>query len=146
MRYLARLGRSTAFLGVLPLALSCASTGPSESLLPPAAVALEPPAIYAEWHARTQACSGLSGDLGRVEFYVVPGVDAFPTKEGAKVGLWTREGNSTRIVIAGNFVDHEMVVRHEMLHDLLGREGHPAEFFVSKCQLTWDSWHAAGGD
>ena len=131
---------------MLPLGLSCASTGPSESLLPIGAVALSAPAVYAEWHQRTQACSGLSGTISSVEFYVVPGVDAFPTKDGPKVGLWTRDGQSSRIVIAGNFVNHEMVVRHEMLHQLLGREGHPDEYFVTRCQLTWDSWHAAGGE
>jgi hypothetical protein len=33
-----------------------------------------------------------------------------------------------------------MVVRHEMLHDLLGRAGHPDPPFGSPCTLTWATW------
>jgi hypothetical protein len=42
----------------------------------------------------------------------------------------------------------EMVVRHEMLHDLLGRPGHPDPPFGSGCPLTWATWNggAAGLD
>jgi len=49
-------------------------------------------------------------------------------------------------VIAGNYAEHEMVVRHEMLHALLQREGHPTDYFVNRCHLTWESWSAAGGE
>jgi hypothetical protein len=35
----------------------------------------------------------------------------------------------------------EMVVRHEMLHDLLGRPGHPDPPFGVGCPLTWESWN-----
>ena len=104
------------------------------------------PAVFREWHERTETCSGLKGNFSTVQFYVVPGVDTFPTEAGPKVGLWTREGHLNRIVIAGNYFDHEMVVRHEMLHQLLDREGHPSEFFVSRCHLTWESWRSAGGN
>jgi hypothetical protein len=40
----------------------------------------------------------------------------------------------------------EMVVRHEMLHDLLSRPGHPDPPFGKGCPLTWNTWHggAAG--
>jgi hypothetical protein len=33
-----------------------------------------------------------------------------------------------------------------MLHALLDREGHPTEYFQTKCGLTWDSWRQNGGD
>lgn len=36
---------------------------------------------------------------------------------------------------------NEMVVRHEMLHDLIGRPGHPDPPFGSPCPLTWATWH-----
>jgi hypothetical protein len=36
-----------------------------------------------------------------------------------------------------------MVVRHEMLHDLMRRSGHPSPPFGTGCPLTWDSWHAS---
>ncbi|HEV8599346.1 MAG TPA: hypothetical protein VGQ69_08310 [Gemmatimonadales bacterium] len=109
-------------------------------------MALATPAVYQEWHQRTQACSGLTGDFSTVQFYVVPGVDTFPTEVGPKVGMWTREGRVNRIIIAGNYLAHEMVVRHEMLHALLQREGHPAGYFVERCHLTWESWNSGGAE
>jgi hypothetical protein len=36
----------------------------------------------------------------------------------------------------------EMVVRHEMLHDLIGRPGHPAPPFGVGCPLTWATWNS----
>jgi hypothetical protein len=33
-----------------------------------------------------------------------------------------------------------MVVRHEMLHDMIGMPGHPAPPFGLGCPLTWDTW------
>jgi hypothetical protein len=33
-----------------------------------------------------------------------------------------------------------MVIRHEMLHSLIGQSGHPAEYFVERCGLTWETW------
>jgi len=130
--------------GLSGLGSACATLAPSESLLPPGAVQISPPAVYQEWAQRTRSCSGLDGNLSTVQFYVVPGVQTFSTDDGAKVGLWSREGKANRIVIAGNYENHEMVVRHEMLHALLQREGHPADYFVTRCHLTWETW-ASGG-
>jgi hypothetical protein len=127
------------------LASGCSSLSPSEPRLPAGSVALAAPPAYREWHQLTQQCSGLSDDFSAIQFYVVPGVDTFPTEAGPKVGLWQREAGVNRIVIAGNYAEHEMVVRHEMLHALLQREGHPASYFVDRCHLTWESWSAAGG-
>ena len=124
----------------------CTSLGPSEASLPAGAVPLAAPEIYREWELRTQSCSGLTGDFSTLQFYVVPGVETFPTEAGPKVGLWKREGWVNRIVIAGNYVAHEMVVRHEMLHALLQREGHPSSYFVDRCHLTWDTWNSDSGE
>jgi hypothetical protein len=132
-------------LGLAGLVAGCSSLSPSEPSLPAGSVALSVPPVYREWHQLTQQCSGLSEDFSAIQFYVVPGVDTFPTEAGPKVGLWQREAGVNRIVIAGNYAEHEMVVRHEMLHALLQREGHPANYFVDRCHLTWDSWSAAGG-
>jgi hypothetical protein len=130
--------------GSLPLlaiwlgVVSCATLEPGP--LPEGAVPLTAPPAYAEWFERTEACAGLSGDFTGIEWYVVPDVTTFETELGDKVGLWEQTGGVTRITIAGAYTEHEMVVRHEMLHELLGREGHPQEYFVTRCQLTWDSW------
>jgi hypothetical protein len=37
------------------------------------------------------------------------------------------------VVLASPFIDDPGVVRHEMLHDLLNRGDHPAEYFQGKC-------------
>jgi hypothetical protein len=100
------------------------------------------PAEYATWYARTETCAELRGALEGIEWYVVPDVATFETSIGEKVGLWERVGNVSRITIAGDYVGNEMVVRHEMLHDILERTGHPPEYFVTRCHLTWDSWDA----
>jgi hypothetical protein len=122
------------------LAGGCSSLAPSDLELPAGAVPVAAPASYAAWFARTEQCAGLRGSFQTVEWYVVPGVATFATSAGAKVGMWEKSGSVARIIIAGNFADHEMVVRHEMLHHILDREGHPAEFFVDRCHLTWETW------
>lgn len=123
------------------LTAACTALAPSEIALPSGAVQIAAPAIYREWLAKTEQCSGRTGDFSTLEFYVVPGVETFPTSDGSKVGEWVTAGRVNRIVIAGNYQGHEMVVRHELLHALLHAEGHPAEYFVNRCQLTWESWN-----
>jgi hypothetical protein len=113
--------------------------------MPEGAVPVAAPAVYREWFERTEACSGRTGNLDAVQFYVVPGVETFETRDGPQVGVWIGEGGSHRIVIAGNYRGHEMVVRHELLHTLLRQTGHPEEYFVSRCRLTWESWNSGLG-
>ena len=133
---------SRRLLPVLALWLGAAScTGLEPSAPPAGAVLMIPPAEYTEWYARTESCAELRGALQDIEWYVVPGVATFETSIGEKVGLWEQVGNVSRITIAGDYQTNEMVVRHEMLHDLLERTGHPPEYFVTRCHLTWDSWN-----
>jgi hypothetical protein len=134
----------TLITGAL-LLQACSSTGPSDVALPQGAVAAVAPAAYQEWAAKTEACSGIRGDFSTVKWYVVPGVDTFSTAEGPKVGEWISSAEGDRIIIAGNYRNHEMVVSHEFLHHLLQKAGHPADYFSTKCHLTWDSWNATQG-
>lgn len=106
---------------------------------------MEAPVTYEAWWEATEACAGLGGSFGRVEWFVVPGVSSFPTEVGEKVGLWVKSGERRQIIIAEGYLEHEMVVRHEMLHDLLSREGHPEPYFAEMCHLTWETWQGAGG-
>jgi hypothetical protein len=110
------------------------------AILPEGAVAFVAPEEYAAWWERTEACAQLQGDMQRVEWYVVPDVATFETDLGEKVGIRVQTGDRVRIVLAGQYQRHEMVVRHEMLHALLKQPGHPELYFVNRCQLTWDSW------
>ena len=132
-----------ACLAVLALLAACEALAPAAPL-PADAQLMSPPPEYLDWWRKTEACSGRQGDASRIEWFVVPGQAVFETDEGEKVGLWSRSGEGTRIVLAGNYTGNELVIRHEMLHALLNHEGHPREYFVSRCHLTWESWQ--GGD
>lgn len=132
--------RSGLTLTALILIGGCSAFEPSTPLLPAGAAPMVAPAEYQDWISKTRDCSGLAADFTVLQWYVVPGVETFPTEAGPKVGMWERTGSTARIVIAGKWLHHEMVVRHEMLHHLLNREGHPADFFVARCHLTWESW------
>ena len=137
-------GSTATWLAIGALLSSCASlAGPHQVALPLGAVEIAAPAIYREWSDRTEACSGLIRSFSSVTWYVVPGVESFQTEKGPKVGLWLSKGGADRIVIAGTYRNDEMVVRHELLHHLLGQEGHPDGYFVTRCHLTWDSWESA---
>lgn len=99
------------------------------------------PALYREWWAKTEACSGLTGEFERVQWEVVPGA-SFRCSTGRCAGHWESDH---RIWIAEDYRDNEMVVRHEMLHDLIGHSGHPDPPFGQGCRLTWATWTDGGG-
>jgi hypothetical protein len=130
--------RALALFGMLAI-LSCEMLGPAAPL-PDGAVRFEPPLSYQTWWSRTQACAALDGTLESIRWYAVPHTRVFSTEAGPEVGRWSRGGNGIEIVIADAYLNNEMVIRHEMLHALLDQSGHPAEYFVDRCHLTWDSW------
>jgi hypothetical protein len=82
------------------------------------------------WWQQVEACSGLSGDLAKVSWWVEPGVNTV-TGRGGAAGLYYEERHS--IVLAGNWVDDGRVVRHEMLHALSPTTEHPRELFRDRC-------------
>ena len=106
---------------------------------PAGSQAWEPPEVYRTWWAATEACSGLSGSFDRIEWMIVPG-ESFECASGQCVGHWARDH---KIFLASNWKDHEMVVRHEMLHELMRRSGHPNPPFGNGCPLTWETWPAS---
>ena len=99
--------------------------------LPAAAEAMTPPTTYADWWRATEECAGLQGDLARVTWFVVPGRTSFTYGNGQYDGYWWNGVHW--ILLAGEKVDNPLVVRHEMLHELLGRGDHPAEYFQRRC-------------
>ena len=128
-------------LSLLGTLAACEMLGPP-SELPANAQLMAPPAAYRDWWARTEACSGQEGDFDQVRWYVVPGVSEFETSAGPKVGLWSHSSEGMRIVVADGYAENELVIRHEMLHALLDRGGHPEEYFTDRCGLTWEKWLA----
>jgi len=122
-----RRGRVAFAIAVLAVT-SCSSFEPSGEH------AMTPPAEYREWFAKTQACSGLTGNFDRIKWYIVDGQD-FDCPSGKCVGRWNDDHT---IFVARAYSENEMVVRHEILHDLIG---HPDPPFGNPCPLTWETWH-----
>ena len=128
--------RSAVLLGWMLVLSSC-------SFEPDGAMKLTAPPDYRQWWAKTEACSGLSGNFDQIDFETVPGAD-FQCPTGTCVGRW-EPGH--HIYLAASWSHNEMVVRHEMLHELLGRSGHPLPPFGNPCPLTWATWSGDwGGD
>jgi hypothetical protein len=129
-----RIAALSFCLTVSPLFSGC------DRLEPDGAVLIQPPAEFVDWWARTEQCSGRVKPMARVEFYSVPG-HSFDCPSGKCVGHWE---DNHRIYIAEDWLGHEMVVRHEMLHELIGHTGHPNPPFAAPCHLTWASWEGQG--
>lgn len=101
------------------------SVGPA---FPSDAVPMEPLAPYRTWWTLVEGCSGLSGDFESVRWYTSSGV----ANDGRRYsGAWVTDGN--RIVLAEGREGDGGTVRHEMLHALVRRGGHPREYFVTRC-------------
>src|SRR5512139_3910344 len=102
LRALRRLVRAALVPAVVA---GCTPTGPSESL-PTGAVPLAAPAVYRDWFARTESCSGLSGSLDQVQVLVLPRLATFETHAAPKGALCRRRGGQHYIVIAGAYLQH----------------------------------------
>jgi hypothetical protein len=73
----------------------------------------------------------------RLPWETVPGT-SFTCSGNQSVGHWQADH---RIWIAESYLEDEMVVRHEMLHELIGHSGHPNPPFGKGCPLTWATWN-----
>ena len=115
--------------GLLSLVLACdAPTAPD---VPPTAVSLTPSARFALWWRLTQACSGINGDLAAVSWYYVPKTRTL-SYQGQRVdAYWIADPD--RVVLADSLRNDGPTVRHEMLHVLLHRAGHPRDAFLEAC-------------
>jgi hypothetical protein len=89
------------------------------------------PPVYQLWWAMAQECSGRRGPLSAVHWYVVPGAETVAINGERYEGYWSSTGNS--IVLAEAATLDGPLVRHEMLHALLGDAGHRREEFLGRC-------------
>jgi hypothetical protein len=123
----------------LLVALAAAITSGCDAFSPTkeiaGAIAIPPQPDFAQWWTDVENCSGITGDVARVSWYVVPDVETFHYRDGDYFGYWW---SSHDIVIAGAHLSDSMVVRHEMLHDLLNTADHPTEYFLYKCSGVVD--------
>jgi hypothetical protein len=88
------------------------------------------PPVYQLWWSMVQACSGHTGNLAAVEWYVVPGADSISDGSEGVAGYWSSSDN--RIVLIGSGEFNGPLVRHEMLHELVRVDGHPRSEFVRR--------------
>ena len=116
---------------VVAVALSVACRDLVDPPLPSGAVPFTPPPVYARWWAMTEACSGMSGSLERVRWYIVPGATILDTPDQRVNAYWS--AGSNQIVLAGAVQRNGGTVRHEMLHSLARRSGHPRELYLRRC-------------
>jgi hypothetical protein len=107
------------------------SLAPAPPELPPGAEALTPLATYADWWQATERCAGVSGNMSRISWFVVPNHTSFVYDNVQYDGYWWNGVHW--ILLAGEDVTDGMLVRHEMLHELLGRGDHPAKYFQQQC-------------
>lgn len=123
-----------AYLAIAPVwFVACRGVTEPGAVLPERAERFAAPAAYRNWWSVTQQCSGLTGDFDAVTFYRVPGSSAFVLPTGGQAnGAWYSNGNI--IVVAGDSAYSGEIVRHEMLHALIGAvSGHPVAYYGSKC-------------
>lgn len=73
-----------------------------------------PPASYVAWWQAVETCSAQTGELARIEWFIADGL----SENGRLVRA--RWEAPHRITLLANETDTEDVVKHEMLHDLLG--------------------------
>jgi hypothetical protein len=99
--------------------------------MPGGSARFEPPPVYRVWWEMTKACSGRSGKMSDIEWYVVPGATSLRVDGGDVAAYWSPEHNT--IVLAGESQMDGGIVRHEMLHALLFGGGHPRALFLETC-------------
>ena len=84
--------------------------------------------VYAFWWNLMERCSGRTGRLSSVSWFVAPQIHMGGQHYG---GYWWENGN--RILLAESRILDGPIVRHEMLHALLQDGDHPPEYFGSRC-------------
>jgi len=90
----------------------------------------DPPATYSNLWTEVEGCSSLTGSMPLVRWYIVPGTTTFPCQYGACRGLWEAPHSIYLSDFAAHnfFGDDFFTVKHEILHDLVGKPGHPPVF------------------
>jgi hypothetical protein len=113
--------------------LACESAPTELSALPPDAQVFTPEPIFREWWVQVEACSGRTGDYTSIHWYFVPGDEPFisPPLGKAVLGYWDSYDN--RIILLQYVPNRSALARHEILHALLRRGDHPAEYFQDRC-------------
>jgi hypothetical protein len=116
-----------AVLALILRLLACAVTDP----LPAMAQRFTPPSVYGRWWSMTESCSTISASFNVVEWFVVPSAQLFPHEGQDVAGYY--DPRHHRIVLAEAGQMDGALVRHEMLHAIIGGRGHPRSQFLGRC-------------
>lgn len=117
---------------LVALVFVAAGCGSSTDPLPARAEPMDALAIFETWWHEVEQCSGKTGDFAAISWYYVPGTGSFAVGSDPEVvGLWQASNHS--ITLAQFVREYAPVVRHEELHAILQRAGHPPEYFQDKC-------------
>jgi hypothetical protein len=116
-------------IALFSMAVLACRGGATEPVLPPNAVPMAAKPQYALWWRLAERCSGASGDMSAISWYLVP--DTSDLGSDDVQGLYY--SLSHRIVLAGRFAQSGPLVRHEMLHALVTPREHPSEYFQRRC-------------
>lgn len=125
--------RNSVWLVALAL-MGCGS--PTDPVI--GAVEITPPPVFEHYWETVERCSEKTGDYNRVRWFVRY---ELPDKRDV-VGQWT---SRNEIVLRSDVWLDPLVVRHEMLHDLLGGDGEHNSESWAKCGLKLSDVIRLGG-
>lgn len=80
------------------------------------AVSYEPFSIYRVWWNEVEECMGVEGDFDKIKFFKVPGETFSVEGKDNVLGYWKPPHS---IYVAGYSTLNEIVIKHEMGHELL---------------------------
>jgi hypothetical protein len=120
------------------LLVLAACTEIADPALDAGAEKFSPPPVYQLWWDMTRACSGRTGALSSVQWYVVPRAHLIFLDGQAADGYWS--AGSNRIVLAGAAQMDGAIVRHEMLHALIQHPGHARGEYLERCGGVVSCW------
>ena len=92
----------------------------------------KPPLEWLAGYAQAEICSGIRGDIRKIEWYLVPGSTFRFGDSGPLFGY----ADGRRIYIAESMKRHPWLARHEALHTL-GYGGHDSTLFQARCKADW---------
>lgn len=122
---------TVASLVALPAGCRDLTLAPAPPELPAGSERMVPLTRYADWWRDTEDCAGIDGDFSRLSWFDVPGRTSFTYGGVQYDGYWWNGVHW--ILLAGDKIADSSIVRHEMLHELLGRGDHPALYFQERC-------------
>lgn len=123
-----RLGAHIALLGSA-LFVALVSIACESPLSTPSGTPFTPPPEFRSMWRSVEACGGSTGDFDSLEWYVTAGSAGARGDTAIAGSYWP---DLHRIYISANFLNDQQLIRHEMLHALLGGEEHEPQF-LNEC-------------